>query len=413
MESRLGVCSYPFRRHQLSPKISVFSPIRSGRLAYCSAPIGLTSLSFPRRHLAIHPAKSNLLQVSQRKFFRIRRSLINYSRERGGEAQRRLFRFWVKIVAVCIFSGALLLQKFWHEKASIFSREPQSPTRLGELEQAATINSFRMTENRLSGRPGNLTADQEEKLREAWIATLQVFGILDNTSKPNGNGNNRVVGWSRQKHGPASPDKAKKKIMSLFGRKRKDSDTESITSVDPTSPVASPIETDDKYGQTKQFLDTLASQSPESLRSAFWSMVKHDHPDALLLRFLRARKWDVEKALVMMVSTMSWRATEMHVDDDIISLGEEGSLVASQSSDPTRKKSGEEFLAQLRMGKSFLHGVDKSGRPMCFVRVRLHKQGEQSEESLERYTVFVIETARMLLAPPVDTAVSNGSGCYD
>lgn len=41
---------------------------------------------------------------------------------------------------------------------------------------------------------------------------------------------------------------------------------------------------------------------------------------------------------------------------------------------------------------------------MCFVRVRLHKQGEQSEESLERYTVFIIESARMLLSPPVDTA---------
>ncbi len=43
---------------------------------------------------------------------------------------------------------------------------------------------------------------------------------------------------------------------------------------------------------------------------------------------------------------------------------------------------------------------------MCFVRVRLHRQGEQSEESLERYTVFVIESARMVLSPPVDTAVS-------
>jgi len=41
---------------------------------------------------------------------------------------------------------------------------------------------------------------------------------------------------------------------------------------------------------------------------------------------------------------------------------------------------------------------------MCVIRVRLHRQGEQSEESLERYTIFVIETARMILAPPVDTA---------
>jgi hypothetical protein len=36
--------------------------------------------------------------------------------------------------------------------------------------------------------------------------------------------------------------------------------------------------------------------------------------------------------------------------------------------------------------------------------VRLHKQGEQSEESLERYTVYIMETARLMLQPPVDTA---------
>jgi hypothetical protein len=58
------------------------------------------------------------------------------------------------------------------------------------------------------------------------------------------------------------------------------------------------------------------------------------------------------------------------------------------------------------MGKSYLHGTDKDGRPCCYVRVKLHKQGEQSEKSLERFTVYTIETTRMMLKPPVDTAVS-------
>jgi len=92
------------------------------------------------------------------------------------------------------------------------------------------------------------------------------------------------------------------------------------------------------------------------------------------------------------------------VDDDIMKNGELSSLEAANGSDPAKKRLGEDFLAQMRLGKSFLHGVDMNGRPMCFVRVRLHKQGEQSEESLERYTVFVIESARMVLQPPVDTA---------
>ena len=96
----------------------------------------------------------------------------------------------------------------------------------------------------------------------------------------------------------------------------------------------------------------------------------------------------------------------MHVDDDIMLNGELGAVEDTQSSDSSKKKLAEDFLTQLRMGKSFLHGLDKENRPMCFVRARLHKQGEQSEESLERYTVFVIESARMILSPPVDTAVS-------
>ncbi|KAN0101902.1 hypothetical protein V8E51_012412 [Hyaloscypha variabilis] len=261
-----------------------------------------------------------------------------------------------------------------------------------------------MTGEALPGRPGTLTPDQEEKLREFWIATLQVFGVLDPKEL---NGNELAeIGNGRTKADTAStkkPEKEKKKKrMSLF-RKNKDDDTDSVTSTD-SAPHPIVADSDDKYGQTKEFHEALASLTPETLRATFWSMVKHDHPDALLLRFLRARKWDVEKALVMMVSTMRWRSADVHVDDDIMKNGELSSLDAANGSDPAKRRLGEDFLAQMRLGKSFLHGVDKNGRPMCFVRVKLHKQGEQSEESLERYTVFVIESARMVLQPPVDTA---------
>jgi hypothetical protein len=309
-------------------------------------------------------------------------------------------------LVLSLISGALVLQTNYHNTVGYLlgdSVEEEYYQGTGQDTLIAVRQDWsKMTGETLSGRPGNLTPEEEEKLREIWIATLQVFGVLDGQhAKDTG-----TKSYTNLEALPA--DKPKKKRMALFSRKHKDSDTESMASTDSNSPglVA---EADDKYGLTKQFHETLAQQSPETLRASFWSMVKHDHPDALLLRYLRARKWDVEKALIMMIATMNWRATEMHVDDDIISLGEEGSLLASQSSNSATKKQGEDFLAQMRMGKSFLHGVDKSGRPMCFVRVRLHKQGEQSEQSLERYTVFLIETARMVLAPPVDTAVRKYS----
>jgi len=258
-----------------------------------------------------------------------------------------------------------------------------------------------MADASFPGRVGNLTPEQDEKLKEFWVATLQVFGVLD--KEPNGNAD--AAATARARADTAGSKKTKKKRFSILRRSNHDDDADSVTSTDSGSKTPTGGE-DDKYGQTKEFHDALANLSPESLRATFWSMVKHDHPDALLLRFLRARKWDVEKALVMMISTMRWRATDVHVDDDIMKNGELASLEAANGDDPVKRKLGEDFLAQMRLGKSFLHGLDKGGRPMCFVRVRLHKQGEQSEESLERYTVFTIETARMILAPPADTAVS-------
>jgi CRAL/TRIO domain/CRAL/TRIO, N-terminal domain len=254
------------------------------------------------------------------------------------------------------------------------------------------------------GHLGNLTPDQEAKLRKFWTVTLKTFGVED-PSQPNGTAAEQTDTASELDTSTPKDDDRKKKRMSIF-RKHKEKDVDSGSSTPTKDPSKSP-DSEDKYGQMKEFHEILATQSPESLRAAFWAMVKSDHPDALLLRFLRARKWDVDRALVMLISTMRWRARDMHVDDDVIKHGEGGALEDSMSESVSLRKDGDDFLQQLRLGKSFLHGVDKEGRPLCIVRVRLHKGGEQSEKSLERYTVYIIETARLVLRTPVETAVSK------
>lgn len=250
----------------------------------------------------------------------------------------------------------------------------------------------------LPGRPGNLTMDQELKLQEMWTATLKIFGVSGINDGANGDIASVAGPEVAEQAGVVGSEKKKKKRVHLFSRKHHDDvaadDIENMSSTDAN----------DKYGQTKEFNKLLESQSPEAIRTAFWSMVKHDDPEGLLLRFLRARKWNVQNALIMLVSTMHWRMQEMHVDDDIIRRGEGGALEDSASSNAPTKKEGHDFLAQMRLGKSFLHGTDKEGRPITFVRVKLHRQGEQSEASLERFTVYTIETARLLLSPNVDTA---------
>ncbi|CAK7197788.1 phosphatidylinositol transfer protein csr1 [Sporothrix eucalyptigena] len=271
------------------------------------------------------------------------------------------------------------------------------------------------------GRVGNLTPEQEEKLRQLWTSIFKVcqYDLPSGESGEAADTTDAVdddeagVPESVSSATPGDKKKEKKRKRDLFKRSKKESKESTPAAEEPVAAVTKAVATvdlaatseDDKYGQSKLFQEALANQSPESIRSTIWSMVKHDHPDALVLRFLRARKWDVDKALVMLVSTMHWRAQDMHVDDDIMSKGEGGAAEeVATSTDEKAKTVSEDFLAQMRMGKSFLHGSDKQGRPICIVRVRLHHQGDQVEESVERCTVYTIETARMALRPPVDTA---------
>lgn len=303
----------------------------------------------------------------------------------------------VSLRLICIFGAGLGLGftlVYTVQSLKTGSNSPEDPA-----EEYIDI----MSTGILPGRPGNLTAEQEEKLRQLWQLIFQVCGIA--VEKPSDEP-------SKLENTPTADTskKAKKSRMGFLRRGKKDSDADS-TSEAAEKAGAPPVilgnhGDEDKHGQVKHFYDTLSTQSPEFLRQTIWSMVKHDHPDALALRFLRARKWDVEKALIMFISTINWRATDMKVDEDIMRNGEAAALAAENGSDPAAKTLGHDFLAQMRMGKSYLHGCDKQGRPICVVRVRLHKAGEQVEESLERYTVYLIETTRMLLNPPVDTAVS-------
>lgn len=148
---------------------------------------------------------------------------------------------------------------------------------------------------------------------------------------------------------------------------------------------------------SKDFMRHLNPTTLGDFSKFLWRCIGIEHPDALVLRFLRARKWDVEKGVAMLVSAVTWRQ-EARIEEDIVQQGEAVGLKES----PSAEEKG--FIDQYRTGKSFVRGVDREGRPVFTVKVRLHDPHKQPSKSLEMYILHTFESMRMLVQPFCDKA---------
>lgn len=207
-----------------------------------------------------------------------------------------------------------------------------------------------------TGYVGNLTADQEKKLRQLWSLLLNAF-------KPDA-----------AKHEEAHPQ-----------------DPGTAGSQERGPPSDHQVD----LGQRSM------SQTPaDELRQTWLSMLKQENPDALLLRFLRARKWDVAQAFSMLHRALVWRCKEVRVDEEVLPKGEPWCREKEKTGTGKEKKDAHDYLEQLRLGKVYLRGMDRRGRPVGYVHVALHQPGAQSQETLEKLVVQTIETARCLFTAP-------------
>ncbi|PWA01793.1 hypothetical protein BB558_002085 [Smittium angustum] len=136
-----------------------------------------------------------------------------------------------------------------------------------------------------------------------------------------------------------------------------------------------------KVGKKLVPVDFVSTCKDNTLRSQMWESFREDVPDTLALRFLRARNWDVEKALDMILTTIKWRYMD-NVEEKIF-YGEtlnEASLMYK--------------------GTSFIHGVDKLGHPIIWSPSAAHFQKDQPFSQMKRYLVWIMETARKFLHYP-------------
>ncbi|KAH6986519.1 CRAL-TRIO domain-containing protein [Ilyonectria sp. MPI-CAGE-AT-0026] len=185
------------------------------------------------------------------------------------------------------------------------------------------------------GTVGNLTVDEQQKLQQAWVHLLRLC---------------EADGFSHE-----APDKS------------------------------------------QQFLKNLKDKSPETFRQGLWNSILADHPDATVLRFLRARNWDVTEAMDMLASAINWR-NERQVDEEIVGKGETVGMKLSPTVDE------EAFVTQYRSGKSYVRGSDKDGHPIYIIKVRLHDPHLQSATAMETYVLHNIETIRVLARGSCDKA---------
>lgn len=208
-----------------------------------------------------------------------------------------------------------------------------------------------------TGTLGHLTPEEERKLRQAWAHLLRLCGTDTEAASTNG--------------------------------------TESV----PNGHVngdANGVTNGVTNGHTNG--DTVTTHRPGTpFRDSLWRFILGDNPDALLLRFLRARKWDVQASMDMLISAANWR-DEIRIDEHIIRDGEDVVLRDQPSA------LDKEFVTQWRLGKSYVSGTDREGRIVYVVKVKLHNPSTQSAEAMERYILHSIESLRLVVKPPQDQA---------
>lgn len=261
------------------------------------------------------------------------------------------------------------------------------------------------------GHLGNLTPAQEEKLRQLWAFGFQVLEMYETEGRiyEEKKARGEVV------DAPVTSPKASSGGWGLFGKKK----TTELTHPKFPNCVKEmqklmPDDEPDKEELIKLAIEALDIYTPETARAIIVEAVKHEHPDTLALRFLRARKWNLMRAVVMLAKSVRWRVEEMHVDRVLMREGE-GKMKENEVSGAagSREKTvGKDFLNQMRWGKGFLHGVDREGRPVNYIRAKLHRASDQTVESLEKFTVYCIELARLSLQAPVEMGVSTNNNTH-
>lgn len=218
---------------------------------------------------------------------------------------------------------------------------------------------------------GNLTSSQQKDLREMWRRLFELFEKNKDVSE-------RIMSQG-------GPSRMGKKKDAAPPKNEKDAGKD-IPKDDKAKEEAKRAE---EMKEMNEFIDTYGGPI---LRLTMWEFTKMDHPDVSVLRFLRARKWDIDRALAMLAAACKFRLEKDVVG--IIYKGEDG------------LKDVPGFMNQMRRGISYIKGnTDKMENPIYFIHVARHFTSAQKHEVLQDYVLLAMENARQLTTSPYEKAV--------
>ncbi|WFD23964.1 hypothetical protein MEQU1_002659 [Malassezia equina] len=211
------------------------------------------------------------------------------------------------------------------------------------------------------GYRGNLTPTQSQALKEAWT-------LLEDIFQRNCERSDKL----ERKGGPKAAQTGEE--LSANVKTKEDAKAS-------------------KDSQDQKAIDAaVAKYGGRYLRQSFWDTAKMDAPDQLVLRFLRARKFDVKRSMAMLIS-----AIQFHLDvntETILFKGEQGLMDVPG------------FLNQFRRGISYIEGnTDRYQLPIYFIHVARHLANAQKPDTLQQFVVLAMENARLLCTPPIEKCV--------
>lgn len=227
----------------------------------------------------------------------------------------------------------------------------------------------------------NLDAPQEQSLKQVWTYLFHFWDIPVNGEIAF----KASVSSIADKH---VEEKSKKK-KSLFNKLSSGYYGSEQESTDKEEPVES---ADSQY-TPNAIHASLKDLDPQTTKDEFWNMLRVETPDTAILKFIRARKWKVDKAMSMLSHSMHWRTEERQVDDIV----DGGERAAYDDDEPG-------FIKNLELQKAMICGRDKQGRPIIMARPKLHYSSDQTEEELQKFCILVIEQARLFFRKPVETS---------